>query len=289
VGKELIAHAIHYGSDRAERPMVKFHCAALPESVIESELFGHERGAFTGATATRAGRFELADGGTIFLDEIGDLSPTIQTKLLRVLQEREFERLGGARTINVDVRVVAATNRDLDGLTRSGAFREDLYYRLNVFPVSVPPLRERKTDILLLADHFIAKYNRSTGKKIARISTGAIDMLVSYHWPGNVRELENCIERAILLSEDGVIHGFHLPPSLQNSGSSNRNAKGSLQSRVDALEYEIIVEALKENGGNMSRAARDLGLTDRVMGLRARKYGIHFKDFRTNGDRRTKH
>ena len=192
-GKELVASAIHYNSLRASKPFIKVNCGALPESVIESELFGHEKGAFTGAIATRKGRFELAHGGTIFLDEVGDLSAMTQIKLLRVLQEREFERVGGAATVKTNVRVMAATNRELEKLIEERKFREDLYYRLNVFPIHVPPLRDRKTDIPLLADHFVERYNRAEHKSVRRISTPAIDMLMSYHWPGNVRELENCI------------------------------------------------------------------------------------------------
>ncbi|MDC7234904.1 MAG: nif-specific transcriptional activator NifA, partial [Spirochaetales bacterium] len=209
-GKELVAHAIHYNSLRAEKPFIKVNCAALPESVIESELFGHEKGAFTGALATRKGRFEMADGGTIFLDEIGELSAMTQVKLLRVLQEREIERVGGSETIKVNVRVIAATNRNLEEEIAAGSFREDLYYRLNVFPVHIPPLRERKTDIMLLADFFTEKYSRKNRKTVKRISSSAIDLIMSYHWPGNVRELENCIERASLLSTDQVIHAYHL-------------------------------------------------------------------------------
>ncbi|MBN1270424.1 MAG: sigma 54-interacting transcriptional regulator, partial [Kiritimatiellae bacterium] len=191
-GKELVAHAIHYNSDRADRPFVKAHCAALPETIIESELFGHEKGAFTGAVAERKGRFELADGGTLFLDEVGEIPASIQIKLLRVLQEREFERVGGTKTIKVNVRVIAATNRDLQKLVNEGKFREDLFYRLHVFPIYVPPLRKRKADVALLADYFLEKYAKLNGKNIRRLSSGVIDMLMSYHWPGNVRELENC-------------------------------------------------------------------------------------------------
>ena len=211
VGKELVASAIHYRSRRAEKAFIKFNCAALPESIVESELFGHEKGSFTGASATRHGRFELAHTGTIFLDEVGELSLPIQAKLLRIIQEKEFERVGGSKTIKVDVRVIAATNRNLEELIRKGLFREDLFYRLNIFPITVPPLRERKTDILLLADYFVEKYNAANQKGVRRISTTSIDMLMRYHWPGNVRELENCIERAVILSEDNVIHGYHLP------------------------------------------------------------------------------
>jgi Nif-specific regulatory protein len=280
VGKERVAHAIHYSSSRADKPFIKVNCAALPESLIESELFGYERGAFTGAAAARKGRFELADGGTLFLDEIGDLPPQIQTKLLRVLQEKEFERIGGSETIRVNIRIITATNRDLEALMREGTFREDLYYRLYVFPVLVPPLRERKSDIMLLADHFVEKYGAEHGKMIARISTPAIDMLMSYHWPGNVRELENCIERAVILSTDGVIHSYHLPPSLQTPRVPETNAGGTLKEMIDNIEKEIIIEELKRSGGNMSRAARALGITERIMGLRVEKFGIDLQRFK---------
>ncbi|MCW8797020.1 MAG: sigma 54-interacting transcriptional regulator [Chlorobium sp.] len=280
VGKELVASAIHYKSHRSEKPFIKFNCAALPESIIESELFGHEKGSFTGATTNRQGRFELADGGTIFLDEIGEISLTIQAKLLRILQEKEFERVGGSKTLKTDMRVIAATNRNLEEEIAKGAFREDLYYRLNIFPITVPPLRERKADILLLADYFVEKYNRLNFKGIRRISTRAIDLFMRYHWPGNVRELENCIERAVILSEDNVIHGYHLPPTLQTAESSGTPATGSLQQRLDAMEHEMIIEALKRTKGNMAKASAQLGLTERIMGLRVRKFGIDYRKYR---------
>ncbi|WP_210411458.1 sigma 54-interacting transcriptional regulator [Oceanispirochaeta crateris] len=284
VGKELVAEAIHYASTRAGRAFVKLNCAALPETIIESELFGHEKGAFTGALNPRKGRFELAQEGTLFLDEIGEISPGIQAKLLRVLQEREFERVGGSVTIKVDVRIIAATNKNLEEKVRSGEFREDLFYRLNIIPITVPPLRARPTDILLLSDFFIEKYNHLNGKDVHRISTSAIDMLISYHWPGNVRELENSIERAVILSEDRVIHGYHLPPSLQMADPhlGTREIHGTLQQKLDSIEYEMIVETLKSTRGNLSRAAEQLGLTNRMMGIRARKYNIDFKTFRRN-------
>jgi Nif-specific regulatory protein len=258
------------------------NCGALPESVVESELFGHEKGAFTGAIATRKGRFELAHSGTIFLDEIGDLSPTTQIKLLRVLQEKEFERVGGSATIKVDVRVITATNRDLEQLIAEGQFRQDLYYRLNVFPVHVPPLRERKTDIPLLADHFVEKYSKANHKTIRRISTPAIDMLMSYHWPGNVRELENCMERAVLLSSDHVIHGHHLPPTLQTAEASGTAHSGTLDGTLENIERDLILDALKAARGNKAKAARALGITERIMGLRVRKHGISPRRFRTS-------
>jgi Nif-specific regulatory protein len=273
-GKELVAEAIHEASDRAGKPFVKVNCAALPESILESELFGHERGAFTGAVTTRKGRFELAEGGTIFLDEVGDFSPATQVKLLRVLQEREFERLGGTKTIQADIRVLAATNRDLEALVKAGLFREDLYYRLNVFEVTMPPLRERRSDVLLLANYFIEKYSTQNQRSVRRISTAAIDMLMAYHWPGNVRELENCMERAVLLTTDDVIRSHHLPPTLQTAEASGTSLQGTLQSAVDSLERELMIDALKQHRGNKAAAARTLGLTERVMGLRVRKHGI---------------
>jgi Nif-specific regulatory protein len=280
-GKELVAHALHYASRRAAKPFIKVNCAALPESVIESELFGHEKGAFTGAVAARKGRFELAHGGTLFLDEIGDLSPAVQIKLLRVLQEKEFERVGGVATIKTDVRLIAATNRPLEKLIERELFRQDLYYRLNVFPIHIPPLRERRTDILLLADFFAEKYSGLTHKDVRRISTPAIDMLMAYHWPGNVRELENCVERAVLLSDDGVIHGHHLPPTLQTAEASGTAPRGDLRTAIQRVEKELIMEALKSARGNMSSAAAALGITERIMGLRVRKYGVEPRRFRS--------
>ena len=280
VGKELVAHAIHYNSLRERKPFIKVNCAALPESVLESELFGHEKGAFTGAIARRQGRFELAHGGTIFFDEIGDLSHATQIKLLRVLQEREFERVGGSESIKVDVRVIAATNRSLEQLVAEGTFRQDLYYRLNVFPIHIPALRERKTDILLLADYFVEKYSKANHKTTRRISTPAIDMMMRYHWPGNVRELENCIERAVLLSTDDVIHGHHMPPTLQTAEASGTVHSGTLQSELDNVERELIIDALKSSRGNQVKAAHALGITERIMGLRIAKHNISPRRFR---------
>jgi len=280
-GKELVAHAIHYASSRSHKPFIKVNCAALPETIIESELFGHEMGAFTGALHQRKGRFELAHGGTLFLDEIGDLSIMTQIKLLRVLQEKEFERVGGAETIKTDVRIVAATNRNLEELITKNRYREDLYYRLNVFPIHIPPLRERKTDILLLADHFIEKYSKTAGRNIRRISTPAIDMLMAYHWPGNVRELENCIERAVVVSNDDVIHGHHLPPTLQTAEASGTTIRETLDEALDSIEREMLIEALKSSRGNMAKAARLLSISERRMGLRINKYSIDSKRFHT--------
>jgi Nif-specific regulatory protein len=280
-GKELIAAELHRLSKRAGAALVKVNCAALPESIIESELFGHEKGAFTGAVKERKGRFELAHRGTIFLDEIGELSPQIQVKLLRVLQERELERVGGTSTIKVDVRLIAATNRNLDEEVKAGRFREDLYYRLNVFPLHIPPLRERKSDLILLADHFTEKYAEKNGKRIKRISTPALDLLASYSWPGNVRELENCIERAVILSTDMVIHSYNLPPSLQSAVSTNTEPTTTLEAALSRLEKELIVEALKISGGNMAAASRRLGISERQMGLRVHHYGINWRIYRT--------
>lgn len=281
VGKELVASAIHYNGVGAAGPFVKFNCAALTETVIESELFGHERGSFTGAHSQRKGRFEEANGGTIFLDEVGELSLPIQAKLLRVLQERCFERVGGNTTHQVDLRILAATNRDLADMVAKGGFREDLYYRLNVYPITVPPLRERGNDVIALADHFVSKFSRQMGVDIKRISTPALNMLMRYHWPGNVRELENVIERAVILAaENGVIHGYNLPPSLQTPLMSEVSCEGGLEARLALVEYEMIVEALKLHDGNMTEAANHLGLTRRILGLRMKKYKLNYRAFR---------
>ncbi len=280
-GKELVAHAMHYNSPRAKRPFVKVNCAALPQTVIESELFGHEKGAFTGAIGRRKGRFELASTGSIFLDEVGDLPSSTQIRLLRVLQDGQFERIGGTQTVRADVRVIAATNRPLEDLIAAGEFREDLYYRLNVFPIYMPPLRERRSDILLLAEHFLTRYARQNGKDIRRISTPAIDMMMAYHWPGNVRELENCMERAVVLSEDAVIHGHHLPPTLQTAQASGTQIEGGLSHLLDNYERELIIEALKMSRGNRAKAARALDISERLMGLRVKKHRIDCLRFST--------
>jgi Nif-specific regulatory protein len=279
-GKELIAAAIHYNSLRGEKPFISVNCGAIPENLIESEFFGYEKGAFTGAVAQKKGRFELASGGTIFLDEVGELSPMTQVKLLRVLQEQEFERVGGTETIKIDIRIIAATNANLEKMMNEGRFREDLYYRLNVFSIFLPPLRERKSDILLLADHFMLKYGRQNGKSIRRISTPAIDMLMAYHWPGNVRELENCVERAVLMCEDQVIHSYHLPPTLQTAESSNTLARLTLAKAVESYEKEIIQDALKSTRGNKARAARLLDTTERIISYKIQNYQIDPKRFK---------
>jgi Nif-specific regulatory protein len=282
-GKELVAQAIHYNSGRSGKPFIRVNCAALSETLVESELFGHEKGAFTGALATRQGRFELASGGTIFLDEVGDFSPATQIKLLRVLQEREFERVGGNTLLKADVRVIAATNRNLEEMIGEGRFRQDLYYRLNVFTIHLPALRERRADILLLADFFVEKYSKANHRSVKRISTSAIDMLMAYHWPGNVRELENCIERAVLVSADEVIHGYHLPPTLQTAEASGTVTAGPLRAALDNLEREMLTEALKSCRGNMAKAARILGITERLIGLRVRNHGMDARRFRPTG------
>jgi Nif-specific regulatory protein len=273
-GKELVARAIHDASRRAAARFVSVNCAALPEQLVASELFGHVRGAYTGAEAARKGRFELADGGTLFLDEIGEISPAIQVKLLRVLQEGQIDRLGDESSRKVDVRVIAATNANLEAAMERGSFRSDLFYRLNVFPIYLPPLRERPSDITLLADHFLAKYAALHDRKVVRISTPAIELLTSYHWPGNVRELENCMARAVLVSDDGVIRAHHLPPTLQTGKSSGTTKHGSLEGMMMAYEREILIEALKNACGNKAAAARALATTPRIFSYRLRKHGL---------------
>ncbi len=272
-GKELVAHAIHYNSERRDGPFVKVNCAALPETLMESELFGHERGAFTGALARKKGRFELAHGGTLFLDEIGELSQSTQVKLLRVLQEREFERVGGTEVLRVDVRLICATHRNLEAAIADRSFRDDLYYRLNVFPLFLPPLRDRKPDILLLADHFVEKYARAHKKRVNRITTPAIDMLIRYHWPGNVRELENVIERAVVVCDGVAIHGRHLPPTLQVADASGA-VPGSLKAAVQRLESDLLQDALKTARGSVTDAARLLATTERILRYKLHKYDI---------------
>ncbi|MHC1730058.1 MAG: sigma 54-interacting transcriptional regulator [Syntrophobacteraceae bacterium] len=280
-GKELVAKAIHENSRRRSGPLVQVNCAAMPDTLLESELFGHEKGAFTGAITRRRGRFEEAQGGTIFLDEVGELSPIAQAKLLRVLQEREFQPLGSSRNVKVDVRVITASNKNLESEVAQGNFRQDLFYRLNVFPIFLPPLRERGPDILLLADFFVLKYAREFSKDIKRITTSAIDMLMSYHWPGNVRELENCIERAVLLSQENAIDSWHLPPTLQMKPEGLQNvSRGKLEALTNAFERDLITDALKDVHGNQSQAARLLGTTKRIVQYKVEKYGIDTRRFR---------
>jgi Nif-specific regulatory protein len=280
-GKELVAHAIHTNSQRARAPFVKVNCAALPETLFESELFGHERGAFTGAHARKKGRFELAEGGTLFLDEIGELAPTTQAKLLRVLQSREFERLGGVETLRTDVRIVVATNKDMETAVANGTFREDLYYRLNVFSITVPPLRDRRADIPLLAEYFLGKYATEHRRKISRISSGALEILTQYGFPGNVRELENVIERAVVVCEGFVVQEHHLPQGVRLAPREESPEKLTLADAVARLEKQMIEDALRNTGGNSARAARALGTTERIVRYKAGKLGIDSSRFRS--------
>ena len=272
-GKELIAKAIHYASPRAARALVKVNCAALAESLLEAELFGHEKGAFTGAVAARKGRFELADGGSLFLDEIGDLPPHLQVKLLRVLQEREFERVGSSRPIKVDVRLLAATHRNLEALVREGRFRDDLYYRINVVTIQLPPLRERREDLLLLVDHFLRVFADKNGKGIRGLTREARAALLRYEYPGNVRELENLIERAVVLTRDDVIGLTDLPLTLDAQAAEAESGTG-LVAAVEGLERRMIREALAKAEGIQTRAAELLGIGERVLRYKLKKYGL---------------
>jgi two-component system NtrC family response regulator len=271
-GKELIAKAIHYASPRAAGPLVKVNCAALAESLLEAELFGHEKGAFTGAVATRKGRFELAEGGSLFLDEIGDLPAHLQVKLLRVLQEREFERVGSSRPITVNVRLLAATHRDLEVLVREGRFRDDLYYRINVVTVTLPPLRERRDDLPLLIDHFVRTFAAKNGKPIDGLTRAARETLLRYDYPGNVRELENLIERAVVLTRDEVIGVADLPLTLRDPAPEP--AGSGLVAAVEGLERRLMREALVRAGGVQTRAAELLGISERVLRYKLKKYGL---------------
>ena len=279
-GKELVAQAIHSLSERRDRPFVTLNCAALPESLVESELFGHEKGAFTDARERRIGRAEAADGGTLFLDEIGDLSLAVQVKLLRFLQERTFSRVGSNEVLRSDVRFIAATSRDLEDLMAKKLFREDLYYRLSVFPIAMPDLKDRGGDIVLLAHHFLSRMNVKYGRRINRISAPAMNMLQNYGWPGNVRELENCIERAVLTATDDTIHGYNLPPQVQadefaetpfDAGTESR----TLEAKLAAYERRVLEDALRRHGGNRSAAGRELGVSPRMMNYRLGKLGIN--------------
>jgi len=277
-GKELIAKAVHYQSPRANFPLIKVNCAALPETLLESELFGHEKGAFSGATARRIGRFEAADKGTLFLDEIGELAPGMQVKLLRVLQEHEFERLGGNLTIKTDVRIIAATNRNIEQAIKAGTFREDLYYRLNVVPVVIPPLRERKEDIPALLDHFIKTFSEENKKAITGVALEARDLLMRYSYPGNVRELENIVERSVVLAKRKIITTADLPLHVRTASSEGelrgQTLAGSLNATLDTVERGLILGALKESGSNQTRAAEMLGISERVLRYKLKKYKI---------------
>jgi Nif-specific regulatory protein len=283
-GKELVAHAIHYASGRAEKPFVRVHCAALPENLIESELFGHVKGAFTGAISDRKGRFELADGGTIFLDEIGEVPISIQAKLLRVLQEKEFERVGGTDTVKVNVRIVAATHRDLPKMVEENTFREDLYYRLSVFPIYVPSLAKRKADIILLADHFMSKYAKENEKRVCKFANETLDLFMSHPWPGNVRELMNSIERGVLLTDDEIMRPNVLPSSVQSSmGEMHEPALGdlsvldhgfSLSEMIENYEKAILEAVLEKTNGNIAAAARSLQSTSRIVSYKVKQYNI---------------
>jgi Nif-specific regulatory protein len=277
-GKELVARAIHRNSPRAEKPFIKVNCAALPEALFESELFGHERGAFTGAHSRKKGRFELAEGGTLFLDEMGELALTTQAKLLRVLQFREFERLGGTQTLHSDVRVVAATNADMERAVANGTFREDLYYRINVFTITVPPLRDRPMDIPALAEYFLREFATEHQRKISRISSGALDVLAAHRWPGNVRELENVIERAVVVCDGSVIQEHHFPAALRAPVPAPERL--TLVEAVDRLERQMTEDALRAEGGSIAGAARVLGTTERVIRYKMRKLGIDPARFR---------
>ena len=271
-GKELVAAAVHHHSPRKDGPFVRLHCAALAETLLESELFGHERGAYTGADRRREGRFEQANAGTLFLDEIGDITPSTQVKLLRVLQERQFERVGGNQTQTVDVRLIAATNRDLKQLVAEGKFREDLYYRLNVINVALPPLRRRKSDVAALAAHFLERFARENSKRVERFSDGALAQIVAYNWPGNVRELENVVERAVVLTEGHTIEQHHLPAELgaADGESSTPTIPGS---NMADIERHAILTALECHGGSTSRAAEVLGISVRKIQYKLHEYG----------------
>jgi two-component system NtrC family response regulator len=277
-GKELIAKAIHFASPRASGPLVKVNCAALPETLLESELFGHEKGAFTGALVTRKGRFEVASGGTIFLDEIGDLPTHLQAKLLRVLQEREFERVGSSKPISIDVRILAATHRDLERLLKAGQFRDDLYYRLNVVTIVLPPLRERRQDLPLFMDHLLRVFAEKNGKKIRGFTSEAREALLRYDYPGNVRELENIIERASVITRSDVIGRADLPISIQEPEVEVINSETDLPVVVERLERRMIREALARSGGVQTRAAEQLGITERALRYKLKKYGFQGED-----------
>ncbi|HVO64999.1 MAG TPA: sigma-54 dependent transcriptional regulator [Syntrophales bacterium] len=282
-GKELIAYAIHINSPRRNNPFVKINCAAIAENLIESELFGHEKGAFTGAVSTKQGKFELADKGTLFLDEVGDIPREMQVKLLRVIQDHEFERVGGLRTIKVDVRLISATNRNLLQDVKEGRFREDLYYRLNVFPTHLPPLRERKEDILPLTDYFIEKFNKKLDRAVKHIDSKVKDVLVNYDWPGNIRELENFIERIVLMAGGDTINFKDIPSewksaaeaySISQTVGQKKPFKDFVKSHMEEVERQTIIQCLEECGGNVTKAAQRLGLSRKGLQLKMIKYNL---------------
>jgi Nif-specific regulatory protein len=273
-GKELVARAIHASSERAREPFVEINGAAFPDGLFESELFGYERGAFTGAVGQKKGRLDLAQGGTLFLDEVGELPLATQVKLLRVLQSREFERLGGTEKLRADVRLIAATNRDIDAAVASGVFREDLYYRLNVFTITLPPLRDRRDDIEALVDYFLRKYSAAHGRGVTRMEDAASDALRRYDWPGNVRELENAVERAVVACDGSLVEERHLPASVLTPGSRRLQRGRTLASAVEQLEVRMIREALRQTQDRIEHAARELGTTQRVLRYKMKKYGL---------------
>ncbi|CCO22074.1 sigma 54-interacting transcriptional regulator [Maridesulfovibrio hydrothermalis] len=278
-GKELLAEAIHACSPRRDKPLVKLNCAALPAELVESELFGHQKGAFTGAYQNKRGLFEVANNGTLFLDEIGELSLDAQAKVLRAIQEKEIQRVGSEQPIAVDVRLICATHQPLETLLREGRFREDLFYRINVFPIFIPPLRERREDILPLAEQFLESFASEYEKSIKRISSPAIDLFTQYHWPGNVRELKNCLERAVLICEEEVIRTYHLPPTLQTAESTATDTSLSFGEAVAKFEQELLVDSLKKARGNMLQAARDLRVSYRIVNYKVKKYNIDVKKY----------
>lgn len=284
-GKELVAKNIHFKSARAEKPFIPVNCGAIPTELLESELFGHEKGAFTGAVASRIGRFELADGGTIFLDEIGEMQPILQVKLLRVLQERSFERIGGTRTVNVDVRIIAATNQNLEDAVTAGRFREDLFYRLNVIPIDIPPLRERTEDILLLCDYFVEKHSRRLGRNPIRLTDDAMKAFISYHWPGNVRELENTVERLLVLKDDDVVTPYDLPekmtgkkipnlPDVENDDINPFVGGIDLNAALEEYEKRLILHAIELQNGVKSQAARYLNINRTTLIEKMKRLGL---------------
>lgn len=274
VGKEIVANMIYELSGRKNKPFIKVHCAALSETLLESELFGHEKGAFTGAIKTKKGRFELADGGTIFLDEIGEISQNIQVKLLRVIQEKQFERVGGEETITVDVRIISATNLDLKKEVEKGNFREDLYYRLNVISLYIPPLRERREDIPLFISNFISEFSKENNKVITEITSRAKNALINYNWPGNVRELRNVLESAVVLSSDSIIDLDDLPPYIANQNESENILKINLPTTISEIEKNAIISTLKLTNGNKSKASELLGITRKTLQNKIAEYKL---------------